>query len=225
MMRGIDTIRKWFEKPVRFAYIGIYLQTGTKMLDVGCGTHAPYSTFAYYSKLVYSGIDWNDIEGKKDMEYFFQCDLEDNTLSEIQDNYYDVITLSHIIEHVANGEKLITSLISKLKPNGVIYIETPSEKSLRLPSWYGTLNFYDDPTHKRLYMLSELKKILEENNCVVFRLGIRRSLKRILLSPLYILSTLMRDKRVNATALWDITGFAHYVLAKKREPAALFLRQ
>ena len=35
-----------------------------------------------------------------------------------------------------------------LKKGGIIYLVTPSEKSIDFPSREGTLNYYDDKTHK-----------------------------------------------------------------------------
>jgi len=214
-MQPLAAIRKWLQKPVPFEHTGKYLIPGAALLDVGCGSKAPYSTLEHYPLIRYSGIDYSDIDGKNAMENFFKCDIDNNPLVEIPDNYYDVISLSHIIEHVQHGGYLIQALVKKLKPGGVIYIETPSEKSMHLPSWYGTLNFYDDPTHKRLYSLKEIETVLKEQECIVLRSGVRRSFKRIVLSPLYILLSLFRDGKINAATLWDIVGFAHYTLAKK----------
>lgn len=211
----MNKLKKWLEKPVRFDYIGHYMTPGAKLLDVGCGDVAPYSTLTYNPGIIFSGIDWHDISGKRDMEYFLQGDLEGNALKELPDNHYDIINLSHIIEHISDGAYLLKVLVSKLKPGGIIYIETPSERSLTLPSMYGTLHFWDDPTHKKVYSLSEMTTTLEENGCVILQSRIRRNIKRILLMPLYIISTLIRDKKINATAIWDITGFAHYIIAQK----------
>jgi SAM-dependent methyltransferase len=214
-MKLVQSLKKWLEKPVRFDYIGKFMKPGTRLLDVGCGGVAPYSTFTYYPGVIFSGIDWNDIAGRKDMEYFLQGNLEGNDLIELPDNHYDVINLSHIIEHITDGNRLISALVKKLKPGGIIYIETPSERSLKLPSMYGTLNFWDDPTHQHVYSLKDMSNILTQNGCSIIKAKIRHNLKRILLMPLYIISTLIRDKKINATAIWDITGFAHYIIAKK----------
>ena len=211
-----SSLRAWFEKPVRFDYIGRFMAPGAKLLDVGCGDLAPYSTFKYYPGILFSGIDWHDIAGQKDMDHFLKGDLENNSLSEIPNDYYDVINLSHIIEHISDGEKLLSTLTTKLKPGGIIYIETPSNNSLKLPSMYGTLNFWDDPTHKKVYSLKEMSEILERNGCTILESRIRRNLKRIIFMPIYVLLTFLRDKKINATALWDVTGFAHYVIAQKR---------
>lgn len=214
-MNPLRALKKWFQKPVRFDLVGKYLTPGSKLLDVGCGGLAPYSTFDYYPGVVFSGIDWNDIAGRKDMEFFYQGDLENNPLAELPNNHFDVVNLSHIIEHISNGAFLIETLVSKLKPGGIIYIETPSERSLKLPSMYGTLNFWDDPTHKKVYTLSEMENILIQQNCQILSSKIRHNAKRILLMPLYIISTLIRDGKINATTIWDVTGFAHYVIARK----------
>ena len=47
-----------------------------------------------------------------------------------------------------------------LKPDGCIYIEFPSVRSLNLPSMRGALNFCDDKTHLRIYSIQEVANIL-----------------------------------------------------------------
>lgn len=215
-MKTTSQIKKWLEKPVRFDTIGHFLKPGARLLDVGCGNKAPYSTFDYYPDVSFSGIDWDDIPGKTDMTRFYRCDLEANDLSIIPDSSFDVINVSHIIEHVSSGEQLLENLAKKLAPGGVIYIETPSERSLKLPSWYGTLNFWDDFTHKKVYSIDEMENTLIRNGCTIKKSDIRRSIKRILLMPLYAILTLIRDRKINATVIWDVAGFAHYVLAMKK---------
>ena len=64
----------------------------------------------------------------------------------LADNHYDLIILSHVIEHINNGLDVVERLSKKLKFGGHIYIEYPSLKSLQLPSAQGSLHFCDDDT-------------------------------------------------------------------------------
>lgn len=217
--QAVAGIKKWFERPVPYDHIGKYMTksdgTGTKVLDVGCGDRAPYSTYKYYPNVEYSGIDYRQVPGISDMHAFYQYNIDGNDLADVPNNEYDVIILSHIIEHVHNGTKLLAILAQKLKSGGIIYIETPSERSLHLPHYYGTLNFYDDSTHTRVYSLAEMNEVLKQNGCKILKSRIRHNFKKIIFLPLYAIFMLARDKKISATLFWDVLGFAHFVVAQK----------
>jgi SAM-dependent methyltransferase len=172
----------------------------------------------------YHGVDRERAEqGQGDyqlMDRFFMIDLESGALSDIPDDYYDVIILSHVIEHLRDGLRVLTQLVKKLRPGGVIYVETPSERTLRLPSAIGFLNFHDDPTHKRLYSVYEMANTLMLNGCKVRSAGVRRDWARtVLLSPiavaLNIFYYLPIRRKFFGSGLWDALGVAVFVCAVK----------
>jgi hypothetical protein len=123
--------------------------------------------------------------------------------------------MAHVIEHLYNGDEVLKALLPKLKPRGFFYIEYPGKKSLNLPSMNGTLNFYDDPTHVRVYSVEELKKIFEAAGCKVLRSGTRRNPWNILAMPLRTVLSLIRGRKPEANIFWDITGFAEYLFVQK----------
>ena len=124
--------------------------------------------------------------------------------------------MAHIIEHLHNGDEVLVKLLPKLKPGGYIYIEYPGQRSTKLPSMYGTLNFHDDPTHVRVYSTKEIGNVLKNHNCEVISSGHRRSWAYILFTPFHILSFAMRGKKIPGAVFWDLLGFAEYVFARKK---------
>lgn len=123
--------------------------------------------------------------------------------------------MSHVLEHIDNGENVIIKLTSKLKPYGIIYVETPSPRSVSLPSMRDTLNFYDDPSHIRVYKIDEVTRTLNKINCSVLKAGIRHDNKRILFLPIYAVISKLKHGYVTAGVVWDLFGFASYVIARK----------
>ena len=212
----------WLEKPPRFDILDKWLKKDNiNILDVGCGNHSPSKTKKYYPNCKYYGIDkaiyHNDENDFECMEAYYEFDIDNVTnLSVIVDDFFDCVILSHIIEHTQNGEEIIVKLLDKLKMGGLIYIETPSAHSVYLPSMKGTLNFYDDDTHVRIYTLKELKNLLIANGCDVIKSTIRMSLKRIVLLPIYFIGSLIRFKELRAIVFWDITGFVSHIIAVKK---------
>jgi len=208
-------------KPFRLVKINKYI-TDKKcvILDAGAGSHSASITRQWFPDCTYHGIDITDNykNDEKDlslMDKFYIMDLTKLKLDEIPDNYYDVIVMSHIIEHLHNGDKVIERILTKLKAGGLIYVEYPSQKSTRLPSMEETLNFYDDPTHCRIYTLTEIFTLLESNSMKVLEGGTRRQWINIFLMPVKILRDLIKKHYISGGTFWDITGFAEYAVARK----------
>lgn len=218
----IRAIRKWALRPYKFDRVGDVLQRpGACVLDVGCGNHSPSLTKSYFPSCRYFGIDilWynNDDSDRTAMERYWEMDIDVvENLTQIEDGFFDCILLNHIIEHTKNGLNILTKLSRKLKPGGVLYVETPSEKSLKLPSMRGTLNFHDDPTHVRVYGLQEMRDAMKHSGCDIRGTGTRRSAKRIGLLPFYAAASFARFGHLRAVVLWDLLGFAHYIIGVRK---------
>jgi len=212
-------IIRHFIRPVRFDILNRWLiKPDIKILDVGCGQQSASETRKYYPNCKYYGIDMDDIKKSETelMEKFYKLNLDKSDLKMIPDDFFDFVMMSHIIEHTNNGEKIVKNLLKKLKKGGIIYIETPTMKSTKAPSRKGTLNFYDDPTHKRVYESELLQNLLKDNDCEIIAAKVRRSPKRILLLPLYCIASKIKHGFVSGGPFWDIMGIAHYVIAKKK---------
>lgn len=209
-------------KSFRFYIIKKFLKTeDIRILDIGSGSHSPSLTKACFPKSVYHSIDINEKYNNNEddiklIDKFFEKDLNKLEFDDIEDNYYNLLIMSHVIEHLINGDKVIESLLAKLKPNGIIYLEYPSVKSLFLPTMRETLNFFDDPTHVRIYTLHELLNLLLKNNTTILKYGTRRRLLSILLIPIKVPYQLITKSYLRAGTFWDITGFAQFIIAKRK---------
>lgn len=196
-------------------------QSTIKILDIGCGNHSPSIFKLFFPKAHYTGLDREtDYElspaDKEKMDAFILFDLNVGDWSLIPDENYDVITMVHVIEHIQRGEEVLENLWRKLKPGGYLYVETPTERSLYLPSMPGTLNFFDDPTHVRLYPPAELANLFLRLGGRVLRVRIARNWRRMLAAPLLIPLHLLFKGTIRRGALyWDWTGFAYYILVQK----------
>lgn len=192
-----------------------------RILDVGCGNHSPTITKLFFPNSHYTGLDkdpnYNLTEqDHQNMDTFIQMDLLEPQWHQLPDAHYDTIILAHLIEHIPHGETVLEALWQKLAPGGYLYVETPSERSLSLPSMPGTLNFFDDPTHVRLYTLPELCNLFLRLGGRVHSAGLCRQKRKILLLPLLLVLHLLRYGTWRRGSLWwDLTGFAQHVLVQK----------
>lgn len=188
-------------------------------LDVGCGNHSPSETKANFKNVVYHGVD---IEKNPDyfesdlkaIDRFFLIDLDSLQLDEIPDNFYDVIVMNHVIEHIHKGKEVVQKLTAKLKKGGYFYIECPHPNTVNFPSVKGTLNFYDDATHVRIYPISEIKSYFSPETEVVSA-GRVRSLINLALTPYKMIKSKLQRGYIRAYVYWDLFGFGNHILVRK----------
>lgn len=126
-----------------------------RLLDVGCG-------FGYFLKYCEEqangwelyGIDISEYAidfAKKILESVKLMVADANEKIPFNDNYFDIVTMFDVIEHVRSPYDVLKECYRILKPNGLICITTPNlnalEKFWKGRSWHG----YIDPTHIYLF--------------------------------------------------------------------------
>jgi SAM-dependent methyltransferase len=191
-----------------------------RLLDVGCGPYSPSKTKKHFPCCEYHGVDLNDKslddENRDFVTRFYSLNLDNDPLDDIPDEYFDVIVMSHIIEHLHFGLEVLARLTQKLRPGGFVYIEFPGVRSLNMPTARsGFLHFHDDPTHVRLYTIPEIVNTLLANKCSIIRAGIRRDRARLLMTPFLFARGLLLHGDPWSGRLWDAFGIAEFVYARK----------
>ena len=149
ILRNLALIIKKFLIPPKLFWVRKFAPNiKLKVLDVGCGNASCKITKQWLSVDVYHGVDreyWHGHEADyQGIDRFFKLDLDKDGLKDVPDNFYDVVIFSHVIEHLWNGHQVLIQLSQKLKPGGILYVETPSERTLKFPKADGFLNFFDD---------------------------------------------------------------------------------
>jgi len=121
-----------------------------KFLDIGCGNGSRLLKMKQLGWDV-SGVEMSKKaynECKKNGLNVFNSTLENTSF---ESNSFDVIYLSHLIEHLPNPIEVLTIVKKILKPNGLLYIKTPNRESLGRKLfkrfWYAN----DVPRHLSLF--------------------------------------------------------------------------
>jgi SAM-dependent methyltransferase len=115
---------------LRLNLIQQFISTG-KILDIGCAT-------GYFLELASKkgfepyGVEYSDYSASIAQNKFGQQNIFCGTLEQchFQNNSFDVIAMSDLIEHVRNPIDTLTKASSLLKDNGVIMIMTPDTKTI-----------------------------------------------------------------------------------------------
>ena len=129
------------------------LNPEASILDVGCGNNSPYLIKSMLPRSTYTGLDigdYNQIKPNIANEYILTT--SENFTNEIKKNIcrYDAVISSHNIEHCDDRLGTFIAMLESLKVGGHLYISFPCEQSVSFPSRDGTLNYYDDKTHKQI---------------------------------------------------------------------------
>lgn len=145
--------RKQFEIP--------YIVNGT-VLDIGCGN----GRFLHGMKQLgwgTKGVEFNEhavnVCNKSGLDVFHGELLDAN----LDSASFDVVNLSHVIEHVPAPKALFIEVSRILKPNGLFIVKTPNSKALGR-AWFNT-NWFANEVPRHLYLFSQ-KNLLEiGSNC------------------------------------------------------------
>jgi len=149
-----------------------YIPPTATVLDIGCGNHSPQQIKHLFPELYYIGVDveeYNIDEADKIAANEFHFVGRDSFISDLRDQLNqqaDLIIVSHVLEHAYEPYHLLEYLSTLLKVRGYMYLAFPAEESVAFPSRPGTLNFFDDPSHRWLPPFIEVL-----NRCM--RLGLR----------------------------------------------------
>ncbi len=189
-----------------------------RFLDIGAGNHSATLAKHWFPSCHYTGVDRereynNSPDDFAAMDAFVEMDLEKLDYSALPDAGYDAILMAHVVEHLHNGDEVVRLLARKLAPGGIFCLEFPGRRSPHLPSRRGTLNFYDDPTHVRLYAAEEIAGVLKREGLEIRRQGTRRDWHHLLLLPLHALNAKRHHGYVPGGVFWDLYGFAEEVFA------------
>tara|TARA_R110001632_G_scaffold43376_6_gene110163 strand:+ start:169847 stop:170494 length:648 start_codon:yes stop_codon:yes gene_type:complete len=143
----------------------------SKILEVGCGEGK------FSAQLIKEGVEtWaiepNDISAKSATEKLFKVvkGTIDEKVSELPDNYFDVIIMNDVIEHLLEPWDDIQKLKSKLKDEGVFVSSIPNVryaknlfKVLFHRDWKYTDDRILDITHFRFFTKKSIRRLFEEN--------------------------------------------------------------
>jgi SAM-dependent methyltransferase len=192
------------------------------ILDTGCGTNSPVRAKEQRPDIHYIGLDvadYNHVSPPQDHADRYIVVLPQDYAAEIEKlrGQCDAIISSHNLEHCLEPERVLAAMCGALHGGGRLYLTFPCEESVAFPKRAGTLNFYDDPTHKQVPNYRNVLDILMGNG---MRIDYSRKRHRpailflvgLLLEPISILTR----RTMPGLSTWALYGFESVIWASRR---------
>lgn len=150
-----------------------------RILEVGCGT-GHFLNYAHSRGWDVYGVDISPWVGKHIKDEFnlriFIGELED---AKFQSNFFDVVHMNHVLEHVRNPSATLKELSRVLKKEGILIIEVPNEfyyLRYKIRLLIGHPIFYEIPSpHLFFFSSKTLKQILSKTGFRIIKFTTRSS--------------------------------------------------
>lgn len=151
---------------------------GQRLLDVGCG-NGKFLAFATELGWQSEGVDFdaNAVQVAREQGLVAHHGSID-TLRD-RSEYYDVITLSHVIEHVHDPVTMLSRCRSLLKPGGLLWLETPNLTSAGYARYGQFWRGLEPPRHLALFTWSSMHNALVQAGFSETQVAPPRSSKQI----------------------------------------------
>lgn len=216
----VDTFMYKYLNPRDKERFLIRLGSNATILDVGCGNDSPRFTKNLLPDCYYVGIDVADYQQKSKTlaDRYIICTPEEFHTEIESAGKFDAVISSHNFEHVDDRNATLQAMLSAVRIGGMLYMAFPTAKSIGFPSRLGTLNYFDDPTHKGLPPdFKQIKRMLKSHG---FRIVYARSSYKPLM--LWTLGLAQERKSIFLGKIllgtWAFWGFESIIWAKKTKP-------
>lgn len=191
----------------------------SKILDVGCGNQSSIFIKGIVHNCNVYGIDISDYnqtnESKNLYDQYIITTSERfaNAINELQLSF-DLIISNHNIEHCDDPKSTFSAMVDRLAPGGSLFVASPSIYSVEFPNRSGTLNFYDDHTHRSPVDLIELLDLESHQLDQVFYSNSYRPVFWRMVGLFNEYFSRKNEKVMLGT--WDYYGFEQILWAKKK---------
>ena len=138
-------------------------QSAVSILDIGCGV-GDFLLYAKEKGCNVTGIEPSE-DARKIAEKKLDCKISSpEELQNIPDNSFDIITMWHVLEHVADLKTEIHHLQRILKKDGRLVLALPNYKSYDAEYYKDKWAAYDVPRHLSHFSQTSIKNIFKETN-------------------------------------------------------------
>lgn len=137
-----------------------------KILDVGCGRGLLLSHMKRNGWQV-NGIEYNDETASYANQ---QYNVNVTTTTDYPPNSFDIITITHVLEHLNNPLEMLNEYYKLLKPGGLLIVSTPNLNSLQAKFGQRMWFHLDMPHHLFHFSEKSLSKAIIDNSFKILKI-------------------------------------------------------
>jgi len=149
----------------------------------------------------------------------YRITTPDNFLQTIraESQSVDAVLSAHNLEHCNSRYDVLMAMCNALKPGGMLYLAFPSTATVKMPSRYGTLNYYDDKTHvdEPPDWVGVIETIRSSGMTIEFARQRYRPLLPLLLGILLEPWSIWAGRVAPLGSTWALYGFETVIWARK----------
>ena len=166
-----------------------------RLLDVGCGVGYFLETAKQIDMDGYGVLPGEFDRGlaEKNELKIFQGELIE---AKYPNNYFDVITLNHVFEHIHNPAETLEELHRILKPDGSLIIAIPQSRNLAYWLFGKYWVSLDIPRHLFIYTTALLQQFAEHHRFAVTKIRYNSLPFQFLSSLLYATNRFRRKRKL-----------------------------
>jgi len=159
LLKRVNRLRPAFTDDWSLLVRGQRLRPGGRVLDVGCGNG---DALAFMKDMGWqaAGLDFDP----KAVAYAQARGLDvrqgDVFDKQLEEHSFDVVSLSHVIEHVANPVETLERCRMLLRPGGTLFVATPNVHGLVHTRHGSAARSLEPPRHLILFTSSALRQAL-----------------------------------------------------------------
>ena len=162
------------------------LKPGFVILDAGCGSGRHLRALAKLPGMKIFGVDRNpndvdeavkalkEMTDARSVDYSVTC--ADITALPFENEYFDCVICSEVLEHIPEHEAAVKELVRVLKPNGNLVVSVPRYFSERICWLISSQYSTDEGGHIRIYKKKKLQKMLAHQGMQCWKINYKHAL-------------------------------------------------
>ena len=181
--------------PIKYTVRGTKIIKNKKFLDIGSGS----GQFVYDMKqlgMVVYGVEPGNFDKKSTRDNKLNILKSDLIDARYPSNFFDIITINHVLEHVENPKKIIKEINRILKKKGSLILGVPNFRSLAYKIFKKNWYQLDAPRHLFNFSDKILKKILKQEGFKINKIRYNSRPSQFVISLLFSLNIKSRNKLI-----------------------------